>query len=134
MQDVQQLILDDALSQPFWEAVANGSLTFQRCPACSHSWLPARGECPRCLAAEPDWERASGSARLVSWTVYHTAYHPAFVDRLPYNVAIVELTEGPRMISNLVDVDDPETLRIGQSLQLVIQKEGLLSVPRFRCE
>jgi hypothetical protein len=77
------------------------------------------------------WEDAGGDARLISWVVYHTAFHPAFKDRLPYTVAVVELTEGPRLISNIVGAD-PESLRIDQPLRLAIEREGNVAVPRYR--
>lgn len=67
----------------------------------------------------------------MSWVVYHIAYHPAFANRLPYNVAVVELDEGPRMISNVVQIDDPERLVIDQRLRLVFEDEGATAVARF---
>ena len=121
----------DELTRPFWDTLkASGTLTFQRCKACGNAWLPARSECPNCLAA--DWEReaARGGATLVSWVVYHMAYHPAFEKRLPYTVAVVALDEGPRMMSNIVGAD-PATLRIDQRLRLVVQDEDGTPVPRF---
>lgn len=116
--------------RPFWQALRDGALTFQRCSACGKGWLPARSHCPGCLC--PDWtrEQASGRARLVSWVVYRMAYHPAFASRLPYTVAVVELEEGPRMISNIVRAD-PQTLCIDQPLSLVIEDESGTAVPRF---
>lgn len=119
------------LSAPFWNSLKSGVLSFQRCQACGHAWLPARSECPGCLAADWAWAPASGSARLISWVVFHVAYHKAFEHRLPYNVAVVELDEGPRLISNVVGVADAQTLRIGQRLRLQIEDEGGTAVPRF---
>ncbi len=118
------------LSRPFWDALKQGALTFQRCKACGHAWLPAREQCPQCLG--DDWQRdtAAGTATLVSWVVYRMAYHPAFESRLPYTVAVVQLDEGPRMISNLVGAD-PAALQIDQRLRLVIEDESGTAVPRF---
>jgi uncharacterized OB-fold protein len=121
----------DALSEPYWAALDGGRHIFQRCTACAHAWLPARGECPRCLSAHATWETAGGDARLISWVVYHTAFHPAFKARLPYTVAVVELSEGPRLITNIIGSDDPETLRIDQPLRLVIERESGVAVPRY---
>jgi uncharacterized OB-fold protein len=122
----------DAVSAPYWDALAAGRHTFQRCTACGHAWLPPRHECPVCLRAEWTWEAASGEARLISWVVFHTAFHPAFKSRLPYTVAVVELAEGPRLISNIVDCGDPEALRIEQPLALVIEDESGVAIPRYR--
>jgi hypothetical protein len=122
----------DAQNAPYWDALAEGRHTFQRCTVCGNAWLPPRHECPRCLRDAWTWETASGRARLISWVVFHTAFHPAFKARLPYTVAIVELAEGPRLISNLAGVDDPEALRIDQPLELTIEHEGGVAIPRYR--
>jgi uncharacterized OB-fold protein len=119
------------LQQPFWAALEEGRLTFQRCRSCCNAFLPARHECPRCLSPELAWEDASGSAALISWVVYHRAFHPAFAQRVPYTVAIVELAEGVRMISNIVGDSDPETLRIDQPLRLCIERGDGFAIPRF---
>jgi hypothetical protein len=121
----------DALSEPYWAALEEGRHVFQRCGACGHAWLPPRAECPMCLQAAWSWETASGAARLISWVVYHTAFHPAFADRLPYNVAVVELVEGPRLISNISGIDDQEALQIEMPLQLSIEREGGVAIPRY---
>jgi uncharacterized OB-fold protein len=95
-----------ALGQAYQQALVDGRLIFQRCSVCRNAWLPPRDECPRCLADQWAWEEASGRATLVSWVTYHTAYHPFFADKLPYLVAVIELEEGPRLISNLVGTDE----------------------------
>ena len=116
-------------SAPYWKALDEGRLTFQRCSACRHAWLPPRTECPRCLARESTWETASGRARLVSWVVYHHGYHPYFASRLPYTVAVVELAEGPRMIAGLAPTKRP--LAIDLALTLAIEREAGIALPRF---
>ena len=121
----------DALNAPYWDCLARGTLTFQRCNSCGHAWLPPRSDCPGCLSADCVWQSAAGGAKLISWVVYHVAFHPAFASRLPYNVAVVELDEGPRLISNVVGISDAETLKIDQRLKLVIEDEGGTAVPRF---
>ena len=122
---------EDPLSDPFWKSLADGRLTFQKCKHCGNSWLPARGECPKCLQSGWAWENASGDAKLISWVVYHRAFHPAFADRLPYTAAVVELAEGPRMTSNIVGVADPEKLKVDQRLKLTIEQDFGMAVPRF---
>jgi uncharacterized protein len=116
-------------SAPYWKALEEGRLTFQRCVACRHAWLPARTECPRCLGREAVRETACGNARLVSWVVYHHGYHPYFASRLPYTVAVIELAEGPRMIAGLVPGERP--LAIDMALKLAIEREAGVALPRF---
>lgn len=121
----------DALNTPYWDSLTQGVLSYQHCNACGHAWLPARTECPHCLEANWQWKAAAGGAKLISWVVYHMSYHPAFQQRLPYTVAVVELDEGPRLISNVVGVDDAESLKIDQRLHLLIEDESGTAVPRF---
>lgn len=122
----------DAVSAPYWDALADGRHSFQRCRICTNAWLPPRERCPRCLGEDWVWEEAGGEARLVSWVVFHTAFHPAFKARVPYTVAIVELAEGPRLISNVVGIDDPERLQIDEPLRLTIEHERGFAIPRYR--
>lgn len=116
------------LSRPYWDALREGHLVIQRC-ACGHAWLPARSHCPACLHDQPRWERASGKGHIVSWVVYHTAYHPAFANRLPYNVALVQLAEGPRVLTNIVDAND--ALAADAPVTLKIEWEGDTALARF---
>lgn len=113
-------------------ALADGRLTFQRCERCDNAWLPPREHCPRCLSQQWHWQQASGDAKVVSWVVYHRAYHPAFAERVPYNVVVAELVEGPRLISNVVGIDGAEGLGIDVALRLVAEREGDVPVARFR--
>lgn len=118
------------LTEPYWTGLAEGQLRHQSCRQCGNTWLPAREECPRCLAADWEWKPSSGRGRLISWVVYHQAFHPAFADRVPYNVAVVELDEGPRLVTNLLD--PVEDLGIDRPVVLQIEDESGVSVPRFR--
>lgn len=118
------------LTEPYWDGLADGVLRHQRCRACANAWLPPRQECPGCLGDDWDWEVAQGTGHVVSWVVYHHAFHEALVDRLPYNVALVELDEGPRLISNITD--GTHEMSVGRRVELVVEKEGGVSVARFR--
>lgn len=117
------------LHQPWWDALKDNRLVLPAC-ACGHRWLPASPECPNCLQADRwRWTDASGRGTVVSWVVYRTAYHTAFKDRLPYNVALVELAEGPRLITNLLmPLAD---IRIGLPVVLKAEEEQGLAVARF---
>ena len=86
---------------PYWAGIDARRLLFQRCSGCGAAQLPPREACTTCLSPDLTWEETTGRARLVSWVVYHRAYHEGFGDALPYVVAVVELSEGPRLISNI---------------------------------
>jgi uncharacterized protein len=115
----------------YWDGLAAGELRFQRCRNCHMPWLPPREQCSNCLADSWDIERASGAATLVSWVIYHVAPHPAFSDRVPYNVAIVDLEEGVRTVSNLSGVSDWSSIRAGLPLQVVFEEEHGIPLARF---
>ena len=117
------------LNRSFWEGLDSGELRYQRCRSCDNAWLPAREECPRCLSDEVAWEVSDGRGRIVSWVVYRQAVHPAFADRVPYNVAVVELDEGPRLITNINAAEDQ--LAIELPVVVSIERESDVSVARF---
>ncbi len=121
----------DDVNRPHWDGLREGTLRFQACEACGHIWLPPRGHCPACLADAAEWREAGGGGTLISWVVYHVAYHESLKDRLPYNVAIVELDEGPRLLTNVVGCDHAD-LRPGLRLTLAIEWEDDLALARFR--
>ena len=117
--------------EAYWAALAAGRLTFQRCRACRNAWLPARDECPKCWSPEWAWEEASGAGHVVSWVVYHVAFDKRFEERLPYNVAVVELAEGPRLVTNLIKIPPGGDDLIGRPVSLVIQQDFDRALPRF---
>lgn len=127
-------IIETADTAPYWQALAAGQLKFQHCRNCNHDWLPPRRQCPSCLGIDSEWQAASGKGRVVSWVVYHTAYAPHLKDRVPYNVAVVELAEGPRLITNIIDNPDGANIRIDVPVELVVEIEYGRALPRFRIE
>jgi uncharacterized OB-fold protein len=116
----------------YWRMISGRILPFQRCGGCGNAWLPPRTECPRCWSPDWSWQEASGEARLVSVVVYHTAFHEAFKDRLPYNVAVVELAEGPRLVSNIVALFDAGSVPLDIPVRLVFEHDHGQMLPRFR--
>ncbi len=119
------------LTQPYWDALKSGRLVFPRCKSCDHAWLPTRSECPRCLGDRWEWETASGRGKVVSWVVYHHAYHEAFKVRLPYMVAVVELAEGPRLITNIVNLPHGNSIALDSPVVLKIEEEEGFALARF---
>ncbi len=122
---------EDSVDAPYWRALREGRLDFQMCASCGHAWLPARAECPSCLSPSSAWRTADGTAKLISWVVYHVAPNSKFAARTPYNVAIVELSEGPRLISRVVDAA-PDALRIDAPLALAISEIEGVAAPLFK--
>lgn len=94
----------DETSAPYFDGAAAGKLMLMRCLACGTFRYPSRDRCDVCWSMDTEWAEASGRATLHSWVVFHQVYHPGFADRVPYNVALVELAEGPRITTNVEGV------------------------------
>jgi uncharacterized OB-fold protein len=121
----------DEITQPFWAAAARGRLVVQQCDACGHRQLPAALTCAACGERVLGWVEVSGHGAVHTFTILHRAYHPAFADELPYNVSIIELDEGPLLLSNVVGIPVGE-LRIGQRVAVFFEPVGDgLALPKF---
>ncbi len=114
----------DAFTRPYWEAAARGRLLIRRCRACGVAHHYPREFCPRCWSEDVGWEQACGRATLYTWSVVHVNDLPPFRERLPYTAAVVELAEGPRMMTQIVACA-AERLRIGMELRVrFLRPEG----------
>ena len=119
-------------NRPFWEAARQGRLSLQKCDTCSHIRFPISAFCPHCLSSDFQWFDVSGRGSIFSYIVFHQAYHPGFKADLPYNVAMVQLEEGPRMFSNIVDTPNDQ-VRVGDKVQAVFDcVTSEVTIPRFR--
>jgi uncharacterized OB-fold protein len=118
-------------ARPFWDAAARGELRLPRCRDCaSFSW-PPRSHCPRCGSSAIDWVAASGRGVVHTYTVVRQTAEPYFRARLPYAVAMIELDEGPRMMSNVTNCD-VDAIRIGMRVAVRFADLGDgLAVPVF---
>jgi len=103
------------LTEPFWSAAKARRLVIQRCNACERYRFPPEPSCVYCGAPEAAWTAVSGRATLWSWTVGHPPLLPYFAERAPWPVAVVELEEGPRMVTNVIDVP-VEQYEVGMAL------------------
>jgi len=119
------------VNRPFWDACARGELRLQRCRSCGHLRYPAAIVCPECLSAETEWQAVSGRGKVFSFIVFQRAYHPAWEGRVPYNVALIELDEGPILLSNVIDVDNAR-LTVGLDVRIAFERlDEALSIPVF---
>lgn len=104
------------LSEPFWSAARGGRLVLQRCDGCAAYRFPPQVACGHCASRSATWIQVSGRATLWSWTVGYPPLLPYFAERAPWPVAVVQLEEGPRMATNLVDVP-VEEYAVGMPLE-----------------
>ena len=119
----------DPETRHFWDALAAGRLEIQRCRSCGqHVFYPRGSVCPHCGGLGLDWVAASGRGTVHSFTVVHRA--PAeFASEAPYVVVLVDLEEGPRIMSRLLGVE-PAAVAVGMPVELSISGEPPL--PYFR--
>ena len=100
-------VADDA-SKPFFDGANEGKLMLVKCSQCGTHRLPGRERCLDCWSTEFEWAQASGKGKLYTYGIMHQKYHPAFAEETPYNYALVELDEGPRLVTNIVDCEQDD--------------------------
>lgn len=116
----------------FFDAAAQDRLELQRCERCATVWFYPRPACVACGAQTYSWFAASGRGRVHSVSIVHRAPTPAFGDRVPYVVALIDLDEGPRMMTNVVG-DDARAVAIGDAVEVVFEDRGEgRKLPQFR--
>jgi uncharacterized OB-fold protein len=109
---------------PFWEGTKAGELRLQHCTPCGNIFFYPRIRCPKCGSAEVTWKPVSGKAKLYSYVISHIAA-PGWAGEVPYVIALVELAEGPRMMSSLRGVAaDPAALPLDMPLEVVFEERG----------
>lgn len=109
-------------TQPFWEAAREGRLLLRRCEACGRHHHYPRPFCPHCWSEDVAWVQACGEATLYTWSTVFMNDLPPFGERVPYVAAVVDLAEGPRMMTNVVDCD-PAELAVGMALRVAFREE-----------
>lgn len=119
-------------TKPFWDGCKEHQLRFQRCKDCKHVRWPPSIVCPMCYSYDTEWVVASGKGKVYTFVVYRQVYHEAFRDDIPYITAIVELQEGPHLLTNIVGCN-PEQVECDMPVELVwenITEE--FSLPKFK--
>jgi len=121
-------------SRPFFDAAHRGELLIPYCPACQDYFFYPRPFCPRCFRWEIEWRPSSGRGTLYTFAIQYQPLNPEWVEDVPYVTAVVELDEGVRLFTLLVDCDpDPEKLRCGMPVEVVFDRlSDDVTVPRFR--
>jgi len=119
-------------SRPFWEGCRQGKLLLQYCDQCHRHQFYPRLYCMQCGSDKVRWVEASGRGVIYSYTIIHQNKAPEFVHDTPYNVAVVQLEEGPRLMCNIVDAPLNE-LRVDLPVTVVFDAvSDSISLPRFR--
>jgi hypothetical protein len=122
----------DPESAPYWAALKERRLILKHCRDCGRHHFYPRALCPHCHSDALEWADASGRGSIYSYTVARRPAGPAFKADAPYVVAVVDLDEGARMMTNIV-TDDVESVRIGQRVAVAFEAvTDEITLPKFR--
>ena len=121
------------LTAPYWEAARRIELVIQQCQTCDLRPFPPRAHCPECGAADLTWQKVSGRGTVYTYTVAHRPPHPVFADQCPLVISVVQLDEGPRLMTNITGCD-PKDVKVGMAVQVDFEPidDSDLALPVFR--
>lgn len=119
-------------TRPFWEACRRRRLLIQKCDACGEYQFYPRGICADCWTTDIAWVSSSGKGTVWSFTVTYQNRTPGFAEEVPYVLALVELDEGVKMFTNIVECS-PRDVKMGMPVEVTFaQATDRISVPLFR--
>ena len=119
-------------TRPYWESCRRGELVIQRCDKCGQYQFYPRGICANCWSTDIRWVKSTGRGTVWTYTVTYQNRTQGFVQEVPYVLALVELEEGVRMFSNIVECN-PRDVTIGMPVEVTfVQATGQISVPFFK--
>jgi uncharacterized OB-fold protein len=104
-------------SRPFWEYCKKHELRMQKCNDCGYIRYPPSIVCPRCHSIEAEWVKLTGKGKVASFVIFHHVYNKAFANDIPYVAASIELEEGPRILSNIID-SKPEDVKLDMPVEV----------------
>lgn len=119
-------------SKPFWEGAKKHKLLLKKCKNCGHIDHPPYLFCTECMHEECEWVEASGKAKIYTLTTTMLGAPVPFWNDMPYTIAMVDLVEGPRMLTQIVEAN-PKDIKIGMEVEVVfddITEE--ITLPKFR--
>jgi uncharacterized OB-fold protein len=121
-------------SDHYWERAKAHELWLMRCDDCGSAYFYPRAICPHCFSRNTRWFPSAGQGTLYAFSIVHRAPRPAFQDRVPYITALVELEDGVRVPTNLVEVEpDPARIKIGMPVEVVFDDVTPdITLPKFR--
>jgi hypothetical protein len=119
-------------ARPFWDAAQEERLVLQHCKDCGKHIFYPRIACPDCFSDNIEWVKASGKGTIYSFTVVESNAPTAFIEDIPYVVAVIRLEEGVQMLSNVVDCD-PYTLACDMPVTVTFEKlNDEFKLPKFK--
>ena len=121
-------------AQPYWDGLKEGKLMLPKCDDCGKPFFYPRIACPNCHSRNISWMQASGRGKLFSFQIAYRTLNPAFKVPLPAVLAMIELEEGPRMMSNLINIEaDPKVVKCDMPVEVVFEKlNDEVTIPLFQ--
>lgn len=117
---------------PYWEGCREHELRMQRCGSCGQYQFYPRIICSSCMSDDLHWATVSGAGEVLSFTIVRRAVAEAYNPEVPYVVALIQLQEGPTMMSNVVECD-PERVVVGMPVSVLFEDwSDEISMPKFR--
>ncbi len=121
-------------NERYWQGCKQHELWMRYCNACAKPYFYPRDICPMCGGRDVDWKKLSGRGTIYTYAIVHRPPMPGFADDVPFVTSIVQLDEGPRMMTNIVGVEpDPARIKVGMPVQVTFEDiTDEISLPKFR--
>ncbi len=121
-------------TQPYWDGLKEGKLMLPKCEDCNQPFFYPRILCPQCQSRRITWMQASGKGKLYSFEIVHQQLDRRFKVPPPYILAMIELDEGPRLMSNLINIEaDPQVLQCDMPVEVVFETlTDEITIPLFQ--
>jgi len=121
-------------TQRFWDACRRHELWLPFCRACEAFYFYPRDFCPTCFSIDIEYRQCSGRGVIYTFAIQYRAWHPGWTSDVPYITAIVQLDEGPRLMTNIIGVEpDPAKVQCGMPVQVVFEDVSeTISLPKFQ--
>ncbi|MCH7810842.1 MAG: Zn-ribbon domain-containing OB-fold protein [Chloroflexi bacterium] len=109
-------------AQRFWEGTKKHELWIPYCRSCENSYWYPRDFCPQCGSRDVEWRQSGGKGRVYTFAIHYRAFHPGWTNEVPYVTALIDLDDGVRIFSNLVEVEaDPKAIRCEMPVEVVFE-------------
>jgi uncharacterized OB-fold protein len=121
-------------SKPYWDGLKEHKLMLPKCTTCNRVFFYPRVLCPHCHARDITWIQASGKGKLHAFEIAYQSFNRAMKVKTPYILALVELEEGPRMLSNLINIEpDPAVVKCDMPVEVVFSPlTDDITIPLFQ--
>jgi len=130
--DIKPRPLKSTADGVYWDYLKKHELRLQKCTKCQFIRFPASPLCPECHSNDHTWQRVKGTGSVFSWVVFHKCYFPSFAKNVPYNVAMIQLDEGPIVIANIINIEN-SAIKRGLRVEVMFDDiDDTLTIPRFK--